>query len=215
VIESLYRSRGRVFVVSGPSGVGKGAVIRALLSRPGSEKLHRAITATTRPKRDGETDGIDRFFYTEPEFVQRIEAGFFLEHVRYVDYRYGTPREQVAPHLDSGLDVVLEIEVEGGLRVRDAEDGVVLVFVAPPSIDVLERRLRGRGDLAEEQIVRRLRRAEEEMRTAARYDYLIINQEHRLEDAADQLAAIVTAERRRIWSAPDAPGTSAHPCPPP
>ncbi len=205
MIEHLLHSRGRVFVVSGPSGVGKGAVIRKLLERPEAERLRRAITATTRPTRPGEADGVDRFFFSEDQFVRRIEAGYFLEHVRYVDYRYGTPREQVVPYLETQTDVLLEIEVEGGLRIHENEADVVLVFVAPPSLPVLEARLRGRGDLADEQVVRRLRRAEDEMRIAARYHYLIINHEGRLDEAADQLWSIVTAERRRIFAGPATP----------
>lgn len=202
MIEHLYRPRGRVFVVSGPSGVGKGAVIRGLLERPEAHRLHRAVTATTRPMRPGETDGVDRFFFSEEQFAARIAAGYFLEHVRYVDHRYGTPREQVVPPVEAGLDVLLEIEVEGGLRVRSAEQGVVLVFVAPPSLVVLEQRLRGRGGLDDEQIARRLQRAQNELQIAERYDYLLVNREGCLDRAVAQLCSIVDAERLRIAPAP-------------
>ena len=196
-LEGLLRSRGRLFVVSGPSGVGKGTVIAGLQKQEHPETyLTRCITATTRKPREGERDGVNYFFFSPKEFERRVQAGYFLEHVTYNDSYYGTPREEVEQLQEQGLDVVLEIEVRGGIAVSKAIPDAVLVFIAPPSWQELERRLRSRRTDSEEHVQRRLAIAHEEMCAAPNYHYVVVNDE--IESAVRRLGAIVTAEKCRI-----------------
>jgi guanylate kinase len=190
--------RGSLIVVSGPSGVGKDAVLAPLFSAGVCPpRLRRCVTATTRPPRAGEIDGVDYFFLSHEEFQQRIGQNFFLEHASYAGRCYGTPRWWVDAEVAGGNDVLLKIDVQGALHVRAQAPDAVLVFIAPPSEEVLERRLRGRdagadpGDLA-----RRLAIAREELALAGRYDYLVVND--RIEQAVEDLRAIIVAERCRI-----------------
>lgn len=191
-------ARGRIIVLSGPSGAGKDAVLAPLFAegtRP--PRLRRCITATTRAPRDGETDGVDYFFLGQEEFQRRIGEGFFLEHANYAGRFYGTPRWWVEKERAAGNDVVLKIDVQGALQVREAAPDAVLVFVAPPSLPELERRLRGRDPGAEPaDLARRLAIASDELALVARYDYLVVNET--IERAVEELRAIVVAERCRI-----------------
>jgi guanylate kinase len=196
--ESPAPTRGTLFVVSGPSGVGKDAVLAPLFAvETCPPRLRRCITATTRAPRPGEIEGVDYFFLSPEQFQQRISEGFFLEHASYAGRSYGTPRWWVEEEVAGGNDVLLKIDVQGALQVRAAAPAAVLVFIAPPSVAELERRLRGRdpdadpGDLA-----RRLAIARDELALATRYDYQVLND--RIEAAVDQLRAIVLAERCRI-----------------
>ena len=196
-LTGLLGRKGRLFVVSGPSGVGKGTVIAGLQKQEHPEAyLTRCITATTRKPRAGERDGVNYFFFTLEEFERRIASGYFLEHVTYNGSYYGTPREEVEQLSAEGRDVVLEIEVRGGVAVKEAIPDSVLVFIAPPSWEELERRLRSRRTDSEDHVQRRLAIAREEMRAAPNYDYVVINDE--LESAVRRLGAIVTAEKCRI-----------------
>jgi len=196
--EHLTPERGNLFVFSGPSGVGKDAVLGPLFSAGiCPPRLRRCITATTRAPRPGEIEGVDYFFLSREEFERRIAEGFFLEHASYAGRSYGTPRWWVEAEVAGGNDVLLKIDVQGALQVRSQAPEAVLVFVAPPSVEELERRLRGRdagadpGDLA-----RRLAIAREELALARQYDYLVVND--RIEKAVDELRAIVIAARCRI-----------------
>jgi len=196
-LEGLLSRRGRLFVVSGPSGVGKGTVIAGLQKREHPEAyLTRCVTATTRSPRPGEKDGVNYFFFTAEEFKRRIDAGYFLEHVIYNDNFYGTPREEVEQLSAEGRDVVLEIEVRGGIAVKKAIPDSVLVFIAPPSWVELERRLRSRRTDSDEHVQRRLSIARAEMQAAPDYDYVVVNDE--VESAVRRLGAIVSAEKCRI-----------------
>lgn len=184
-------------MVSGPSGVGKDTVLAALLAPdacpPG---LLRCVTATTRAPRSNEVEGLDYFFLTRPEFEKRIEQGFFLEHASYNEDYYGTPVDYVGRERAAGHDVLLKIEVQGALQVRANAPDAILIFLAPPSWDELERRLRSRASDDPERLKRRLDIAREEMRAARGYDYLVVND--LVEDAAAALRAIILAERCRI-----------------
>ena len=196
-LEGLLRTRGRLFVVSGPSGVGKGTVIAGLQKQEHPETyLARCITATTRDPREGERDGVNYFFFSPEEFQRRVKAGYFLEHVTYNDSFYGTPREEVEQLRHQGRDVVLEIEVRGGIAIKKAIPDAVLAFIAPPSWDELERRLRSRRTDSDEHVQRRLEIAREEMRAAPNYHYVVVNDE--IDEAVRRLGAIVTAEKCRI-----------------
>jgi guanylate kinase len=177
----------RVFVITGPSGVGKGTLIRTLMGRvPG---LQLSVSATTRPPRPGERDGVDYWFLTDAEFDRRLAAGEFLEHAAYSGRRYGTLREEVERRVREGHAVVLEIELQGARQVRETLPEAVRVFIAPPSLDALRARLVGRGADDPEQVERRMAAALDELEAAGEFDHVVVND--RLEDAAGELEAIV------------------------
>jgi guanylate kinase len=197
VYDGLLHERGRLFVISGPSGVGKGTVIAGLLKPENAPPgLIRCTTATTRSPRPGEVNGKNYHFFSREEFEERIAAGFFLEHAPYNQNLYGTPKQSVEDEQHRGNDVLLEIEVQGGISVRKVDPEAVLVFLAPPSWEELERRLRSRATDDPETVARRLAIARREMDTAPSYDYLIVNDD--LDAAVDTLRSIILAERRRI-----------------
>ncbi len=164
--------KGILAVISGFSGVGKGTVIRRLLE---GYDYHMSISATTRSPRKGEQDGREYFFLSQDEFETMIAQGQFIEYAQYVGNYYGTPRKYVMQQLEQGHDVILEIEMQGALLVRDAIPEADLIFLAPPSVEELERRLRGRGTESEEAVRRRLERAGEECSYMEKYDYILVN----------------------------------------
>lgn len=195
--DGLTAGRGRLFVVSGPSGVGKDAVLGALLAseaRPAG--IVRCVTATTRAPRQGEVEGRDYRFLARDEFERRVQGGWFLEHAVFGGNRYGTPRAAVDASLAAGVDVILKIEVQGALQVREVAPGAILVFLAPPSWEALRERLSRRGTEHAAAATARLERAREEIAMAPRYDYVITND--RLAAAVDALRCVVVAERCRI-----------------
>jgi guanylate kinase len=176
-------------VITGPSGVGKGTLIRGLLERvPG---LELSVSATTRAPRPGERDGVDYHFLTPEEFEARVAAGEFVEHATYSGQRYGTLRSELERRLRSAAGVVLEIEVQGARQVRAAMPEAVAVFIAPPSTEALRVRLVGRGTDSSEQVDARLRTAERELEARPEFAHVVIND--RLEDATDTLVDIVRA----------------------
>jgi guanylate kinase len=177
----------RVFVITGPSGVGKGTLIRGLLQR--IPELELSISATTRAPRPGETDGVDYHFLGEEEFERRVAAGDFVEHAEYSGRRYGTLRSELARRTGAGAPVVLEIEVQGARQVREALPDALHVFIAPPSVDALRARLVGRGTDAADQIEARLRTAAGELQARPEFARVVVND--RLEQATDELVAIV------------------------
>ncbi|HXD56725.1 MAG TPA: guanylate kinase [Thermoleophilaceae bacterium] len=180
-----------VLVITGPSGVGKGTLIRALLER--FPDLELSVSATTRPPRPGEEDGSDYWFLSPGEFEKRLENGEFLEHATYAGNRYGTLRSE----LDRAKDgLVLEIELQGARQVRKALPEAIQVFIKPPSLDALRTRLIGRGAEDDAQIARRLEVAESELAAESEWKHVIVND--RLEDAVDQLADLVAT----LWSDP-------------
>ncbi len=183
---------GRLFVVSGPSGVGKGTLLKRLFARV--ENLVYSISATTRPPRPGEEDGVSYHFYTREQFEEGIERGFFFEYAAYNGNLYGTPADSIRRQREQGLDVVLEIEVQGAMRVHELASDAILVYIKPPSRDELERRLRARRTESEERILSRLTTALYEESFLARYDYVVVN--NNLDVAGDILCAIVEAERK-------------------
>jgi guanylate kinase len=180
----------KVFVITGPSGVGKGTLIRALRER--LPELELATSATTRRPREGEVDGRDYHFLTSEEFADRADANDFLEHAAYSGNRYGTLRSEVERRLAEGRSVVLEIEVQGARQVRAAMPEAVLVFIAPPSEEALRHRLEGRGTDTPEAIDERLRTAELELAAQQEFKHVVVNDE--LDRATDELERIVAAE---------------------
>jgi guanylate kinase len=181
----------RVFVITGPSGVGKGTLIRDLRNRvPG---LELSVSATTRDPREGEEDGIDYHFLSVEDFARRADGGDFLEHATFSGNRYGTLRSEIERTLDAGSSVVLEIEVQGARQVRAAMgEEAVLIFIAPPDPTALRERLLGRGTDSEEAIERRLETAKQELEAQQEFKHVVVNEE--LEAAADELERIVLAE---------------------
>jgi guanylate kinase len=183
----------RVFVITGPSGVGKGTLIRGLMER--LPALELSVSATTRPARPGERDGTDYHFLAAEEFERRVQAGEFVEHADYAGRRYGTLRGELDGRVEAGVPVVLEIEVQGARQVRAAMPEAVQVFIAPPSLDALRTRLVGRGADGPEEVERRLRVAERELEAQSEFAHVVVND--RLEDALSELVSIVAAELER------------------
>ncbi len=167
------KKQGTLVVVSGFAGTGKGTVMKELLGRYDSYAL--SISATTRNPRPGEVDGREYFFKTKEEFEQMIERNEFVEHACYVGNYYGTPKKYVQEQLAAGKDVILEIEIQGALNIKSQFPDALLLFIAPPSADVLKARLVGRGTETEEVIEQRLARAVEESKGIENYDYLVVN----------------------------------------
>jgi guanylate kinase len=182
----------RVFVITGPSGVGKGTLIRTLLERV--PELELSVSATTRPPRPGERDGADYHFLTDAEFDKRVIAGDFVEHASYAGRRYGTLRSELDQRLARGVPVVLEIEVQGARQVREAMPEAVQVFIAPPSEESLRARLVGRGTDAPEEVEARLATAREELRAQGEFPHVVEND--RLEDAVAELEELVRGAAR-------------------
>lgn len=186
--------KGLLIVISGPSGVGKGTVRKALFERPG-HNLEFSISMTTRSPRVGEEHGREYFFVTKEEFEESIKNGNMLEHAKFVNNYYGTPKDKVIEQLESGKEVVLEIEVQGALQVKAKMPEAVFIFIAPPSWEALETRLTTRGTEPLEVINERLTKARNEIMLASSYDYIVINDD--IENAADKIIAIIRAEHAK------------------
>ncbi len=167
--------KGTLYVVTGPSGAGKGTVLSRLLEQDG--KLYYSISATTRAPRPGERDGVQYYFLSKQEFERKIAENAFLEHARYVDNYYGTLEAPVEDKLNAGFDVLLEIELQGAMQVRRKRPDAVSIFLAPPSFGELAARLRGRGTESEEKVQKRLETAKNEMQHQNEYDFVVINDE--------------------------------------
>ena len=177
----------RVFVITGPSGVGKGTLIRGLMERLG--ELELSVSATTRRPRPGETQGVDYWFLSDEEFDERIAAGDFVEWAEYSGHRYGTLRSELDQRTSSGIPVVLEIEVQGARQVRAAMPEALQVFIAPPSLEALRTRLIGRGTDDADEVARRLEVAEQELAAQPEFAHVVVND--RLDEALDELVEIV------------------------
>jgi guanylate kinase len=182
--------KGKVFVITGPSGVGKGTLIERLLDAV--PELELSVSATTRKPRAGEVDGRDYHFLTPEEFERRVEAADFLEHATYSGNRYGTLREEVERRLAEGRSVVLEIEVQGARQVRAAMPEAVLIFIAPPDPTALRERLEGRGTDSPEAIARRLRTAEIELEAQDEFPHVVVNDE--VQKSASELEKLVRGQ---------------------
>lgn len=182
--------KGKTFIVSGPSGVGKSTVLQALLER--KKDIYFSISATTRELRPGEIDGVHYHFLGMDTFQERIAKEDFLEYAEYVGNFYGTPKKNVDLAMNRGQDVILDIEIQGAIQVTGKRPEVVRIFIAPPSWSELERRLTERGTDTKDKIQKRLVRAKVEFQTAHTYDYFVINDT--VESAVRELAAIITAE---------------------
>lgn len=187
-------SKGLLIVLSGPSGVGKGTVRKALFNMPG-HNLDYSVSMTTRAMRPGEVDGKDYYFVSRDEFEQRIKNGKFLEYAEFVGNYYGTPLDKVEEKIAMGKEVVLEIEVQGALQVRERCPDAVFIFLAPPSKQSLYDRLHRRGTESEDKINERVEKANKEFELAYKYDYIVVND--KVSNAADKIMAIIRAEHAK------------------
>ena len=185
--------KGITCIIAGPSGVGKGSVIKRLFQLRGD--LYFSVSATTRAPRPGERDGVDYHFITQERFQQWIDQGAFLEYAQFVGHSYGTPKRYVDEAMDRGEDVILDIEVQGAEQIHRLRPEAVRIFLLPPSWEELERRLTGRGTESAEKVQGRLRRSREEVLLAESYDYLVVNDD--LDRAAEEIRAILAAEHCR------------------
>lgn len=180
--------KGLLIVISGFSGAGKGTLMKKLLEE--YEQYALSISMTTRAPREGEVDGREYFFSTREQFEDKIKQGGFIEHAQYCGNYYGTPKDYVEKQLEAGKDVILEIEIQGAMKVKEQFPNAILLFVMPPSIAVLHQRLVGRGTETEEVIKERLQRAEEEAVGIEGYDYIIINDD--LDTCVKELHELLT-----------------------
>lgn len=185
------KDKGMLVVLSGPSGSGKDTVLEKL--KQTDIVFDKTVSATTRQIRDNEKDGIDYYFIDKNTFEKRIEEGYFLEYTLYNDNYYGTPKSEVEKHLDKGGCILLKIEVEGAGNVRKAIPEALSIFIIPPSMEELERRLRGRGTETEESFQKRFETAKKELSRACEYDYVVINDDVSL--CAEQISRILESEK--------------------
>ena len=185
------KNKGLLAVISGPAGTGKGTVVKELQK---DENIRVSVSATTRAPRTGEENGVAYHFLTKEEFLRMIDQDGFLEYAEYVGNFYGSPKKQALDWMKQGKDVILEIEVQGCEQVKNSYPECISIFIMPPSMQVLEQRLRDRGTETEEVIIQRLMRAKEEIPLSKQYDYVVVND--RLEDCVSEIKAIFEKERQ-------------------
>ena len=188
----MSKKKGLLIVVSGPSGVGKDTLVGEYLK---NNDAHLSISATSRDIRGNEKNGVDYYFYTNEEFEERIKEGDFLEYAVYNNCYYGTPKSKIDEILNEGKDVILVIEVQGGLQIKEKIKDSVLIFILPPSLEILEERLRGRGSDSDEMIENRLKIALDEIKISSKYDYTLINND--INNAVDKLKMIIDEEHKK------------------
>lgn len=197
-MKASYEQSGLLVVVSGPSGVGKGTVCTRL--RQIMPELSYSISATTRSPRPGEQEGVNYFFKTRAEFESMIRNNELIEWAEYVGNLYGTPRKYVEETLKNGKDVLLEIEVQGAMQVKEHFPEGIFIFLAPPSLQELKKRIQGRGTESEETLRHRLAAANEELAQLGQYDYVVVNDE--VEKACERIRSILVSEHcktHRFW----------------
>lgn len=188
--------KGSLIVISAPSGTGKGAILGEFTDKYFDDKIIFSVSATTRTPRVGEVHGVNYYFISKEEFKEKIKNDGFLEYAEFCDNMYGTPKDAVMNALNSGIDVILEIETVGAKKVKQNYPEAVMVFILPPSMDELKSRLTGRGTETEDSINKRLKTAREELKLAGDYDYVIVNDY--IEEAAQKLNFIIKSQRLKI-----------------
>ncbi|MBI2995526.1 MAG: guanylate kinase [Candidatus Melainabacteria bacterium] len=190
----MASAKGRIFVITGPSGVGKGTVVERVLKNV--DNMYLSISATTREKREGEKEGVNYFFKTKDKFQRMIEEDEFLEWAQFAEDFYGSPKFAINNYLSCGKDVLLEIELQGAKQVKQKCPDAVLIFLAPPSFEALEERLIKRQTESIEKVKVRLKKAKEEMKEVKLFNYLVMNDN--LQEAVDNVVSIIKAERCKI-----------------
>ena len=194
--EGKSDTRGKLFVISGPSGAGKGTICNELMKDTDPDELALSISVTTRGPRTGEVDGVHYFFIDEDEFARLRENNGLLEFAEVYGHHYGTPRQKVIDKLEAGVDVILEIEMQGALKVRKSYPDGVFIFILPPSMAELRKRITGRGTETKDVIDLRLSKALSEIAYIDKYDYAVVN--GKLEEAVERVRAIIKAEHSKV-----------------
>lgn len=194
--EGKSDTRGKLFVISGPSGAGKGTICNELMKDADPDELALSISVTTRGPRTGEVDGVHYFFIDEDEFARLRESNGLLEFAEVYGHHYGTPRQKVIDKLEAGVDVILEIEMQGALKVRKSYPDGVFIFILPPSMAELRKRITGRGTETKDVIDLRLSKALSEIAYIDKYDYAVVN--GKLEEAVERVRAIIEAEHSKV-----------------
>jgi len=192
----LLNRKGSLIVLSGPSGSGKGTVLGEFFEKYADENVFLSISATTRNPRPSDIDGVTYYFKTVDEFKNMIKNNELLEYASFCDNYYGTPKKAVEDKLNSGVDVILEIEIQGALKVMETTKDAVFVFICPPSVEELEKRLVGRNTETLDVIKKRIDTAKWELTNIEKYDYLIVNET--VDDAASKLKEIIDAQRQSV-----------------
>ena len=188
------KKKGLLIVISGPSGCGKDTVVKSLMEK--NKNIWLSISCTSREIRGNEKDGVDYYFLSNEEFEEKIKNNEMLEYAKYADNYYGTPKEYISKHLDNGEDVILVIEIQGALKIKELLPDTTFIFILPPSMDELKNRLTNRGTETKEKIDKRFKRAYTEINEVSKYNYVVVNDEVNI--ASDKINAIITAERSRV-----------------
>ena len=189
------KNTGQIIVISAPSGAGKGTIIKKLLEN-NSKNRWLSISATSRKPREGEKEGVNYYYLTEKEFKEKIKENYFLEYAEYAGNYYGTPREYIKEKITQGIDVILEIEIQGANNIKKLIPEALFIFIMPPSLKELVRRLKGRGTETNDKIIKRFNTAYKEVNEVTKYNYVVVNDE--IDTAVDKIEAIIKAEKCRV-----------------
>ena len=189
------KNTGQIIVISAPSGAGKGTIIKKLLENNSKDRW-LSVSATSRKPRTGEKDGVNYYFITEDEFKNKIKEEYFLEYTNYAGNYYGTPREYIREKINKGIDVILEIEIEGATNIKKLIPEALFIFIMPPSLKELVKRLKGRGTETNDKIIKRFNAAYREVNEVTKYNYVVVNDE--INTAVDKIESIIKAEKCRV-----------------
>lgn len=189
------KNTGQIIVISAPSGAGKGTIIKELLKNDNKTRW-LSVSATSRAPREGEQEGINYYYLTEEDFKKKIREDYFLEYTNYAGNYYGTPKEYIKEKVEKGIDVILEIEIEGAMNVKRLIPEAMFIFIMPPSLKDLVKRLKGRGTESNEKIIKRFHEAYKEINEVTKYNYVVVNDE--IDQAVDKIESIIKAERCRV-----------------
>lgn len=189
------KNSGQLIVISAPSGAGKDTVVKELMKRDGNN-LWVSVSATSRSPREGEKEGVDYYYLSKEDFEKKIEEGFFIEYTNYAGNYYGTPKKYIKDKIDQGIDVILIIEIEGASNIKKLVPEAIFIFIMPPSLKELVRRLKTRGTETNEKIMKRFHEAYKEVNDVSKYNYVVVND--KLDEAVDKVEAILKAEKCRV-----------------
>ena len=189
------KNTGQIIVISAPSGAGKGTVIAELLKNDDKSRW-LSVSATSHGMREGEKEGVNYYYLTEDEFKKKIDEDYFLEYTNYAGNFYGTPKEHIKKHLEKGIDVILEIEIEGATNIKKLIPEALFIFIMPPSLKALVKRLKGRGTETNDKIIKRFHEAYKEINEVTKYNYVVVNDE--IQDTVNTIEAIIKAEKCRV-----------------